>query len=146
VAFLIGHATGKQTYRCTSGKLETSSVPTADLVFDGSKLIVHHSEGPTWTAVPDGSAVSLPKDKAPIRANSPDPVHDIPWLLVPVGPASTNPGVLTGTTFIQRVNTKGGVNPTPGGACVVPLDVDYTADYYFWKAAGQPSTPGKPGA
>lgn len=149
VAFLLGHAKGVQTYPCTDGKLGTSSVPTAELFDDSDKLklIMTHSKGPTWTAVPDGSAVSLAPGKTPIKADSPDPVNDIPWLLVPVGPAltsSANPGVLTGTTFIQRVNTDGGVAPT--GACTAPVDVPYTADYYFYKAAGKPSNPGKPGA
>jgi hypothetical protein len=43
---------------------------------------------------------------------------------------------LAGTTFIQRVNTTGGVNPTPGGDCTADLPVPYTADYYFYKATG----------
>jgi len=151
VVFLVGHATGVQTYTCNgAGNWGTSSVPTATLVSDSGQVI-EHTKGPTWTAKPDGSAVSLLPGKTPIKANSPDPVHDIPWLLVPVGPAPTssaNPGVLTGTTFVQRVNTGGGVAP-PADQCTTAnttKDVHYTADYYFWRPAGKPSNPGKPGA
>jgi hypothetical protein len=50
-------------------------------------------------------------------------------------------GVLSGegeplgrTTYVQRLNTSGGVAPagtcTPGATIAVP----YTADYFFWRA------------
>jgi hypothetical protein len=42
-------------------------------------------------------------------------------------------GRLARTTWVQRLNTSGGVAPdgtcTPGGT----LAVSYSADYYFWK-------------
>jgi hypothetical protein len=129
---------GVQTYKCSGGTLATSgSVPTADLVGNNDKnFIIHHSIGPTWTAT-DGSSVSLLAGQKPTATPSPDPANNIPWLLVPVGPAGTSNdpnGRLAGTTFIQRVNTKGGVSP--GGACTADVPVPYTADYYFWKATG----------
>ena len=41
-------------------------------------------------------------------------------------------------TFIQRVNTTGGVAPGRGdlqrGAAGKVAEVPYTADYHFWKA------------
>jgi uncharacterized protein DUF3455 len=46
---------------------------------------------------------------------------------------------LTRTTFIQRLNTSGGIAPSTG--CTQPIDlgtkalVPYTADYFFYKAA-----------
>ena len=46
-------------------------------------------------------------------------------------------GVLTNTSFIQRLNTKGGSAPAEG--CVVAADVGkqalvpYTADYWFFR-------------
>ena len=55
------------------------------------------------------------------------------------GPAGGN--ALTPVTFIQRLNTKGGSAPADG--CAVSTDVGkqtlvpYTADYYFYKAAGK---------
>jgi hypothetical protein len=48
---------------------------------------------------------------------------------------------LAATSFIQRVNTTGGVTPSTG--CAMPADlgkkafVPYTADYYFYKQAGK---------
>ena len=45
------------------------------------------------------------------------------------------PGIFKGVTFIQRVNTKGGLRPTEPGTTVGELrEVGYTAEYYFYKA------------
>ena len=45
---------------------------------------------------------------------------------------------LTSTTWVQRLNTSGGVAPagacTPGDTTAVP----YTADYFFWKEKAAP--------
>jgi hypothetical protein len=44
---------------------------------------------------------------------------------------------MTGTTWVQRLNTSGGVAPAgtcaPGDTIAVP----YTTDYLFWKATGE---------
>ena len=61
----------------------------------------------------------------------------IPWLLLKTSPAGRT-GVLTPTTYIQRIHTTGGVVPSTGcdaahaGATTA---VFYTADYYFHRAA-----------
>jgi len=73
-------------------------------------------------------------------AASPAPDRDIPWLLVPVAPAgsSNDPGdLLTGTTFIQRIHTKGGTQP-PNSECKAQTadkvkEVPYQADYVFFR-------------
>jgi Protein of unknown function (DUF3455) len=41
---------------------------------------------------------------------------------------------LTGTTWVQRLNTSGGV--APAGMCTpgAQARVDYSADYFFWSA------------
>jgi Protein of unknown function (DUF3455) len=66
----------------------------------------------------------------------------IPWLLLQVvgaEPGPTGGDKLTGTTFIQRLNTSGGIAPSTG--CAQSTDVGkkafvpYTADYFFYKAA-----------
>jgi len=48
---------------------------------------------------------------------------------------------LTGTTFIQRVNTSGGVAPATGCSALTDIGakafVPYTADYFFYKDAGK---------
>jgi hypothetical protein len=44
------------------------------------------------------------------------------------------------TTFVQRLNTSGGVAPAPSTGCTQSTDVGkmalvpYTADYFFYKA------------
>jgi hypothetical protein len=62
----------------------------------------------------------------------------IPWLLLPAraqgGP--TGGDTLTATTFIQRLNTSGGVAPSTGCASSTDVGnqafVPYTADYFFY--------------
>lgn len=64
----------------------------------------------------------------------------IPWLRLQVVGAQDGPTgshELTATTFIQRLNTAGGVAPSTG--CTLSTDVGreafvpYTADYFFYK-------------
>jgi Protein of unknown function (DUF3455) len=51
-------------------------------------------------------------------------------------PTTPNPttGVFSNVTFIQRLDTRGGVAPT--GPCTAPrtVAVDYSANYVFWAA------------
>ena len=51
----------------------------------------------------------------------------------------TGGDTLTATTFIQRLNTSGGVAPSTGCASSTDVGkqafVPYTADYFFYKAA-----------
>jgi len=143
--FLVGHGKGVQKYRCTASADNTTFTwafvePQADLIDDNGKLIVTHSQGPTWTAVPpDGSAVKLAAGKTAAKVDSPAPTRDIPWLLVPVEavPNSATTGLLAGTTSVQRLNTQGGT-PPPNAECKAQtvnkeVSVPYKADYFFWK-------------
>jgi hypothetical protein len=68
----------------------------------------------------------------------------IAWLLVEVVGAQDGPtggNTLTPTTFIQRLNTSGGVAPSTGCASLTDVSsqsqafVPYTADYFFYKKA-----------
>jgi hypothetical protein len=90
----------------------------------------------TWQSSLDTSAVW-----ARAIASSTDPQYvapgAIPWLLLKVEGAEQGPNggsLLSQTTFIQRVNTSGGIAPT--GACTVGATafVPYTTDYVFYKA------------
>ena len=90
----------------------------------------------------DGSSVSRDPSRVVKSVSVTSPDRDIPWLLVPVAPApgaSNDPGdLLTGTTFIQRLNTKGGTQP-PAASCKAQTagkvkEVPYKADYVFFKA------------
>ena len=62
----------------------------------------------------------------------------IPWLLVQTAGVQRGPGggnIFAQTTYIQRVNTFGGIAPT--GACTVGQValVPYTTDYYLYRAS-----------
>ena len=60
---------------------------------------------------------------------------NIPWLLLSGSPTE-GAGKFTGVTSIQRVATKGGVEPDGGcdaSKAGQEVRVPYTADYYFYK-------------
>jgi hypothetical protein len=127
-AFLSGHAVGVQIYSC-DGTAWTLVAPRANLYDRRGKLIATHFAGPTWQAN-DGSAV-VGKREANVNV---DPTA-IDWLRLSA--TSTTPGTLGKTTYIQRINTTGGLAPaaadcnaTTAGSTV---EVPYTADYVFWK-------------
>lgn len=134
--YLVGHARGYQIYTCQaqqSGYAWVLREPWAGLVDDAGNYVALHYAGPTWRA-PDGSAVVAAR-----IASAPAPSGTaIPWLLLQAtstsGPAG---GTFTSTTFIQRINTVGGLAPATGcdathvGATAA---VFYTADYYFYRA------------
>jgi hypothetical protein len=138
--FLVGHATGVQIYRCnttaTGGYAWGLLAPRATLTGDNGKTIATHFAGPTWQAT-DGSTVVGSK----VDGVTVDPTA-VPWLLL--AKASSTVGAdgtrLTATTYIQRINTVGGLPPS-ADACNVgtvgtTAEIPYTADYEFWKASG----------
>jgi hypothetical protein len=66
-----------------------------------------------------------------VESCSPD-AASIPWL---PRRATSADGVLGSVTFIQRVNTKGGLAPTaPGASTGVMAEIPYTTEYYFYRA------------
>lgn len=96
---------------------------------------------PTWQSSTDSSTIW---GKA--AASSTDPAYvapgAIPWLLVQIVGAQMGPNNgmtgLTGITYIQRLNTAGGVAPATGCDATnygkVAL-VPYETDYYFYQTA-----------
>src|SRR5262249_53483817 len=65
----------------------------------------------------------------------------VPWVLlqaVGTDKGPTGGTVFANTTFIQRLNTSGGVAPATGGSQPSNVGatalVPYTADYFFYKA------------
>ena len=134
--FLVGHAVGVQIYGCmatTGGAAWTLLAPRADLYGDNGRLVATHFGGPTWQAV-DGSRV-VGKKEAGVTV---DPTA-VAWLKLSAASTTEGPDGerLLNTTFIQRLNTAGGLPPaatqcdptTVGEQAEVP----YTADYYFWR-------------
>jgi hypothetical protein len=139
VPFLLGHAIGTQNYICqvastsSTGYAWTLVAPSATLVDDKGKQIIAHFGGPTWQANDGSTVVGARVEGVTISPSA------IPWLLL--GVTATTPGAnggdeLTATTYIQRVNTSGGLAPESGcDATTVGAgaNVLYTSDYYFYK-------------
>jgi Protein of unknown function (DUF3455) len=127
--YLKAHAVGVQIYSC-NGTAWTLSGPRADLYDRRGKLLGTHFAGPTWQAK-DGSKVVA----ARMSGVNVDP-RAIDWLLLSA--TSTTPGRFGATTFIQRVNTTGGLVPAAADCNATTTgtvkEVSYTADYHFWKA------------
>ena len=128
----MGHAEGFQIYTCQAAGW-TLQQPMAVLTQGGHKPFALHYGGPTWMAM-DGSAVVATR-----AGTAPAPTAGaIPWLLLSASPANGSAdGTLSGTTFIQRLNTAGGTAPASGcdaNHLGATAPVFYTADYYFYRA------------
>jgi hypothetical protein len=137
--FLVTPAAGVQIYSCNatvSGFGWGFVAPQADLATRNGTLVGTHFGGPTWQARDGSTVVAARVDGATV-----DPTA-IPWLLLSAVSTAAGPDGdrLTGTTFIQRTATAGGLAPaaaecnerTAGTTAEVP----YTAEYHFWKATG----------
>jgi hypothetical protein len=129
---------GEITYQCrakkdAAGQFEWVFVgPDAKLNDRSGKQIGKYYGPPaTWEAM-DGSKLSGAQ-----VAVAPSSPGNIPLQLVKGNPA-TGSGAMTGVTYIQRVDTKGGVAPaTPctAGNLDAKEVVKYQADYIFYKAS-----------
>jgi hypothetical protein len=142
------YAEGTQAYICLPSGW-TFYGPQATLFDKNGKQAITHFLSPnpdefgtlraTWQHSKDTSAVWAMATKIYSEADYVAP-GAIPWLLLKVVGAEDGTfgvGKVSYTTFIQRVNTTGGVMPTTG--CSVPTDVGkkqfvpYTADYIFYR-------------
>jgi hypothetical protein len=139
VPFLLGHATGTQNYICqktSSGFGWTFVAPSAILVDDQGKQIMTHFAGPTWQAKDGSKVVAARVEGVTVSPSA------IPWLLLRATSTTLGPNggdQLIGTTYIQRVNTTGGLAPASGcngGTVGATSNVPYTSDYYFYRAGG----------
>jgi hypothetical protein len=138
-AYLLAHADGVQIYGCSltaDGPKWRLIAPRATLYGDNGQLIGTHFGGPTWQAR-DGSYVKAQRvDGVTVEETA------IPWLLLKATTQSAGPDGdrLTATTFIQRINTTGGLEPAAAECVDATLgserEIAYTADYRFWKATG----------
>jgi hypothetical protein len=159
-AFLVGHAVGTQNYVCKPSGTGVKFVlftPEATLFKDGAnRQIITHYFSPNpfepntdATVVADGliRATWQSRDSSTVWAKVHQPDGSltvdqsaIAWLLLDVVGAQDGPTgghTLSDTTFIQRVNTTGGLPPATG--CISSTDVGnqafvpYTADYFFYR-------------
>lgn len=89
-----------------------------------------HYVGPTWESK-GGSKVEARRVQG--TGCQPDPTA-VAWLLLSKYRTEGN-GIFSKVTFIQRVNTTGGLPPTePGLVDGEKKEVPYTAEYYFYRA------------
>jgi hypothetical protein len=99
---------------------------------------------PTWQSSLDSSKVwaqpmpgrSIPAGSDPVCQND----ASIPCLLlqsIGSAPGPSGGNSMTRTTYVQRLNTRGGVAPADGCAAAEDVGkqvlVPYTADYYFYR-------------
>ena len=137
VLFLATHATGVQKYTCQADGTWLFTDPEAILhqTTGTSKPIGAHflnfaTGRPVWQ-LQDGSSVEAAR-----WAGAPAGAANVSWLLLKsvTTTAGSDGDRLVGATWVQRLNTAGGVAPpgpcTPGAATAVP----YSADYFFWRA------------
>ena len=128
--------TGELTYECRV-KADNASLfewvfvgPDAKLADAKTKAAMgKYYAGPTWETA-DGSKITGKQ-----VAVAPASAGNIPFQLVKTDPGS---GAMKDVTYIQRVNTKGGVAPAdPCNASMKGTKkiVPYSADYVFYKAS-----------
>jgi hypothetical protein len=149
-AFRVGHAFGTQNYVClpvdSIGRVGwTLFTPEATLLGEEDEQLTTHFFSPnpveggvvraTWEDSVDTSFVwAQALESATVDANA------ITWVLLQTAGTEVGPtggDTLAKTTFVQRVNTRGGLAPATG--CSVPTDigskrfVPYKADYFFYR-------------
>jgi hypothetical protein len=148
----VGHAVGTQNYVClpsTTGIKFTLFTPQATLFNNHDKQLATHFFSPnpfeagkiraTWEARDTSTVWGL------VENTSSDPnfvqPNAIAWLRLKVVGTQEGPSggdTLKETTYIQRLNTTGGLAPSAG--CASPADVGqqvfvpYKADYFFYTA------------
>jgi hypothetical protein len=137
--FLGVHATGVQKYTCQANGTWLFTDPEATLYKTagvpkplGTHFLNFATGRPVWR-LEDGSSVEAAR-----TATVSGGTGNIAWLLLHavVTTAGSDGARLAGTTWVQRLNTSGGVAPAgtcaPGDRIAVP----YSAGYSFWRAAG----------
>jgi hypothetical protein len=137
--FLETHADGVQVYRCGWGGTSYQWLfvaPFATLTGPNGKVVGDHSPGPRWTARDGSLVIGRRVDGVTVDETA------IPWLKLEATTtiSGSDGDRLTGTAWIQRINTVGGIAPAASEcdeeAFGTMVDVPYTADYVFWKRAG----------
>ena len=154
--FRLGHGVGTQNYICVpsgAGVAFQLFTPEATLFSDSGRQLTTHFFSPnpiepgvvraTWEDSRDTSMVWAKVTNSSTDARFVNP-GAVAWLRLEVAGAQAGPtggDRLTRTTFIQRLNTVGGLAPSTG--CSTPADigtkafVPYTADYFFYRDASR---------
>ncbi len=125
------YAIGVQKYRWNSTAwvfVEPVAALFADARYHGK--VGDHYVGPTWESNSGSTVVAT---RVPGTGCTPNSTA-IPWLLLQAT-STGGPGIFSSVTYIQRVNTVGGIAPAaPGSSIDEIVEVPYTAEYYFYRA------------
>jgi hypothetical protein len=145
--FLGTHGVGTQNYVCRpsgAGVAYVLFTPQATLFSeDGGQVITHYFSPNLSTNPPDPNTDPKVVANGAIRVTwqHRDP-RAVAWLLldeVGVQEGPTGGDTLTKTTFVQRLNTTGGLAPSTGCSSLTDVGnqafVPYTADYFFYQKA-----------
>jgi hypothetical protein len=135
-------AIGVQIYTCTQTAPATFAwvfkAPAATLFNPGGQVAGTHFAGPSWQANDGSTVVGARVAGFTVDASA------IPWLLLKAA-SNTGDGRMAKVTYIQRLDTAGGIAPSTGcdaehaGAV---SNVDYTATYFFYEEQhGNPNGP-----
>ncbi|MES1206429.1 MAG: DUF3455 domain-containing protein [Pseudomonadota bacterium] len=132
---------GAQVYTClastsgnggaggqASGPPSWVATPSAILYDATCTEVGTHQEGPSWTS--GGGTIKGMKLQQADSSNA----ANIAWLLLKVTMGTTT-GPFAGVTYVQRVNTVGGLPPSAAcnsGSLNTQISVPYSADYYFF--------------
>lgn len=126
-------AIGDITYECRRHLIEPTRfvwsfvVPAATLFDANQKPVGRYYAGPTWEGNDKSKVTGRQIGSAPVSAT------DLPLQLIRAD-VSTGNGIMKGVTYIQRLNTRGGL---PSGPCDSSLagrrqQVKFQADYLFY--------------
>jgi hypothetical protein len=121
-------ARGVQIYECRN-QAWAFVAPEAVLFDAEDRVVGSHGAGPYWQ-LSDGSRIGA---RVKARVETPGG-REIPWLLLTaVAEPTAAPGALTGVSYIQRLNTRGGQAPV--GSCLnqQSVRIAYTADYLYFR-------------
>ena len=126
------HAKGDQIYQCAlNGGLYSWQLqaPDAKLFDDHGKVVGNHYSGPIWEYKEGSRVVGRVLNKVDLA-----PGFSISWLLVEVVAHKGN-GLFSEVSFINRINTHGGLPPMSGcdsNHLGGEKRMAYTADYIFY--------------
>lgn len=129
---LTAHAKGDQIYQCSVDKDEYSwqtLAPDAKLFDEQGKIVGNHTAGPLWEYKEGSRVVGRVVKKIDMAPGS-----AISWLLVEVV-SHQGDGLFSNVSFINRINTHGGLAPASGcdaNHLGSEKRVAYTADYVFY--------------
>lgn len=131
-------AVGYQVYICQASGTSfgwTLQAPDAILYNVKGREVGTHYAGPTWE-YKDGSSVVGTR----VAGYTPDPTA-IPWLLVQAT-AFAGTGKMEAVTYIQRLDTVGGLAPD-NTTCTADnvgelAPIEYTATYYYFVSGNPP--------